>query len=166
MTNGYYYATFEEVTIQCYDPPSGANENGTKSYIYTDAAMTNNTVEITNDNTVLKSFLGTGLNMSAASASASASGSAKTSEVATIPGLTGSGSGADGQRGDNSSSSDSGSDSSSSSTATATGSSSTGFVQGDGGSKSGADQFGGNSESLLRGSLFAVVVAVVGLCVL
>ncbi|KAK4937590.1 putative glycosidase CRH2 [Elasticomyces elasticus] len=163
MTNGYYYAMFDEVDIQCYDPPSGTQENGTKSYIYTDKAMTNNTVEITNDNTVLKSFLGSGLNMSAGSASASASGSAATSDAPTVPGLTGSGSGADGQRGSGDSSSSS---ADSSSTATATGSASTGFVQGDGGSKSGADQFGGNSESLLRGSLFAVVVAMVGLCVL
>ncbi|EXJ87141.1 murein transglycosylase [Capronia epimyces CBS 606.96] len=171
MTNGYYYATFDEVSIECYDPPSGANVNGTKSYIYTDKSMTNSTVEITNDNTILKSFLATGTNMSAgyASSSASASGTAKSSDVATIPGLTGAGPGTNGQRGDNSSdSSDSASSSvSGSATASATGSASTGFVQGDGGSGSnGAAQYGGNSESVLRGSLFAVVVALVGLCIM
>lgn len=177
MENGYYYAAFDQVDIECYDPPSGAKKNGTKSYIFTDKAMTNDTVEITDKNTVLKSFLGTGTNMSAgyASASASASSTAKSSDVATIPGLTGAGPGTNGQRGDNSSDSSSGSDSGSgddsseSATASATGSASTGFVQGDGGSGSGSNgaaQYGGNGESVLRGSLFAVVVALVGLCIM
>ncbi|KAG9783052.1 glycoside hydrolase family 16 protein, partial [Aureobasidium melanogenum] len=175
MTNGYYYATFDEVSVECYDPPTGANIKGNKTYIYTSTDLTNATVEITNNKTILSSFLASGLNMSAGAASgtASASGSTKTSDVATVPGLTGAGPGNDGQRGSNSSDSssdgDSGSDSSESSTASATGSASTGFVQGDGGSssgKNGAAQYGGNSESVLRGSLFAVVVALVGLCVL
>ncbi|KIX04468.1 uncharacterized protein Z518_05336 [Rhinocladiella mackenziei CBS 650.93] len=168
MTNGYYYAAFDEVSIECYDPPTGANINGSKSYIYTSTDMTNNTVEITDENTVLKSLLGTGTNMSAdyPSSSASASGSAQSSDVATVPGLTGAGPGTDGQRSDNETDS-SGSDSGSgSSTASSTGSASTGFVQGDGGDSSGAGPVGGKSESVLRGSLFAVVVALVGLCVL
>jgi hypothetical protein len=52
-------------------------------------------VEITNDNTVLKSLLGTGTNMSAnyPSAASSASGSTQTSNLATIPGLSGAGPG-------------------------------------------------------------------------
>ena len=168
MTNGYYYAAFDSVSVQCYDPPAGANVQGTKSYIYTSDAMTNNTVEITNDNTVLKSLLGTGTNMSAdyPSGTASSSGSAKTSDVQTIPGLTGAGPGTNGQRGDNSTGSGSDSGDSGSGTASSTGSASTGFVQGDGGGSSGAAQIGGNSESVLKGSLFAVVVAMVGLCVL
>ncbi len=167
MENGYYYATFDEVSVQCYDPPSNANINGSKSYIFTDDTMTNSTVEITDENTVLKSFLATGLNMTlGSSASASASGSAKTSDVETVPGLSGGGTGNNGQRGDNTTDSSSSSDSGSSS-ASATGSASTGFVQGDGsGSGSGAGQLGGNSEAVLRGSLFAVVIAVIGLCVL
>ncbi|KAK6386942.1 putative glycosidase CRH2 [Exophiala oligosperma] len=172
MENGYYYATFDEVSIQCYNPPSGANSSGSKSYVYNNDAMTNNTVEITNDNTILKSFMATGLNMSAgdASASASASGSAKTNNPESVPGLSGGGTGNNGQRGgDNNSdgSSASGIDSGSGS-ATATGSASTGFVQGGGsnGGSNGAGQIGGNSEAVLRGSLFAVVVALVGLCVL
>lgn len=174
MTNGYYYAAFDEVDIECYDPPSGANIQGSKSYIYTDKDMANSSVEITNENTVLKSFLGTGTNMSAnyASASSSASGSAKTNDVAVIPGLTGAGPGTNGQRGgsDSSSSSSSSADSGSGSsqTATATGSASTGFVQGDGGvSSTGTSNAGSvQNEQVLQGSLFAVVVAIVGLCVL
>ncbi|OAP56227.1 hypothetical protein AYL99_09406 [Fonsecaea erecta] len=171
MTNGYYYAQFDSVSVQCYDPPAGANVQGSKSYIFTDPAMTNNTVEVTNDNTVLKSFLGTGTNMSAGSNTASASGSSNTSQPATIPGLSGVGTGSNGGRGDNTTGNDgsgSGDDSGSgSNSASATGAASTGFVQGDGGdSSNGAGQIGGKSETVLRGSLFAVVVAVVGLCVL
>ncbi|KEF56760.1 murein transglycosylase [Exophiala aquamarina CBS 119918] len=164
MTNGYYYAAFDEVSVECYDPPAGAKKSGSKSYIFNDKSMTNLTVEITNDNTVLKSLLGTGTNMSAdyAHSSASASGS----DVATVPGLTGAGPGTNGQRPDNGTSSSSdGGDDSGSNTASTTGSASTGFIQG-GGDSSGAGQIGGNSESALKGSLFAVIVAIVGLCVL
>jgi len=171
MTNGYYYAAFDSVSVQCYDPPAGAKGSGNKAYIYTDKSMTNLTVEMTNDNTVLKSLLGTGTNMSAdyAHASASASGS----DVATVPGLTGAGPGTNGQRPDNgtdggsssSSGSSDGGDNSGSNTASTTGSASTGFIQGGGGAN-GAGQLGGNSETVLKGSLLAVVVAIVGLCVL
>ncbi|OCT50116.1 putative glycosidase crf2 [Cladophialophora carrionii] len=174
MTNGYYFAQFDSVSVECYDPPSGANVQGSKSYIFTDPSMTNLSVEVTNDNTVLKSFLGTGTNMSAnyPSNTASSSGSSKTSEVATIPGLSGGGTGSNGDRGDNSSGSnsdsDGGSGSDSGATASASGAASTGFVQGDGGdgSSNGAGSIGGNGESLLKGSLFAAIVAVVGLCIM
>lgn len=177
MTNGYYYAQFKSVSVQCYDPPSGANVQGSKSYIFTDPSMTNLSVEVTNDNTVLKSFLGTGTNMSAnfPSGTASSGGSSKTSEVATVPGLSGVGTGQNGGRGDNttdsgggSSSGGSGSGSGSGGAATASGAASTGFVQGDGsgGSSNSAGSIGGSGETVLRGSLFAVVVAVVGLCVM
>ena len=157
----YYYASFSEVDIQCYDPPAGANSQGSKSYIYTDPAGTNSSVEITNDNTVLKSLLGTGTNMSASypSAASSASGSAQTSGVATIPGLSGAGPGTNGQRGDNTTSSASGG----SATGSGSGSASTGgFVQGPSGS-SGAPP---RQETVLQGSFFAVLVAIVALIVL
>jgi len=172
MTNGYYYAQFDSVSVQCYDPPSGANVQGSKSYTFTDPSMTNQSVVITNNNTVLKSFLGTGTNLSAgiASGTASSSGSSKTSEVATIPGLSGVGTGQNGGRGDNTTdsggSSSGGSGTDSSGTASTSGAASTGFVQGDGGSSNGAGAIGGNSETVLQGSLFAVIIAVVGLCVM
>lgn len=60
MANGYYYAAFDSVSIQCYNPPSGANVQGSQSYIIADKAATNASVEITNQNTILKSFLGSG----------------------------------------------------------------------------------------------------------
>jgi hypothetical protein len=171
MTNGYYYAQFDSVSVECYDPPSGANVQGSKSYIFTDPSMTNLSVEITNNNTVLKSFLGTGTNLSAGSNTASGGGSSSTSEVATIPGLTGGGTGSNGGRGSNDTgsnggSSNGGSGTESSGTASSSGAASTGFVQGDGGDSNGAGSIGGSSETVLKGSLFAVIVAVVGLCVL
>ena len=161
-TTKYYYAAFDEVDIQCYSPPDGANKQGSKSYIYTDPAGTNKTVEITNDNTVLKSLLGTGTNMSAnyPSAASSASGSAHTSNVATIPGLSGAGPGTNGQRGDNTTSSAS----AGSATGSGSGSASTGgFVQGNPSGSSGASP---RQETVLQGSLFAVLVAIVALIVL
>ncbi len=161
MANGYYYAAFSEVDIQCYDPPSGANVQGSKSYIYTNAAGTNNTVEVTNDNTVLKSLLGTGTNMSASYPSAaSASGSAATSNVATIPGLSGAGPGTNGQRGDASSSVGSPSGTSSAGGSASSG----GFMQGNGGDQGSSAP--PRQEAVLQGSFFAVLVAIIGLLVL
>jgi hypothetical protein len=164
----YYYAAFSEVDIQCYSPPDGANVQGSKSYIYTNSAGTNNTVEISNDNTVLKSLLGTGTNMSAnyPSAASSASGSTKTSNVATIPGLSGAGPGTNGQRGDNTTSSGSGGSGGSGGSATGSGSGSAstgGFVQGNPSGSSGAPP---RQETVLQGSFFAVLVAIVALIVL
>ena len=49
MVNGYYYAAFDSVETQCYDPPPGARSTGDKSYIYTDVSMTNQSIEITDD---------------------------------------------------------------------------------------------------------------------
>ncbi|OJJ51299.1 hypothetical protein ASPZODRAFT_127356 [Penicilliopsis zonata CBS 506.65] len=146
--HGYYYATFGEITVECYNPPSGANIQGDKSYVYTsDSAVTNNTVEITDRNTTLNNFDDTGLNMTAgttagASATASSGDSVPTSNGAgTVPGSSDSGSGTD---------------SSSSST--------TGFVQGG----TTTDKSGATSQNtrIRQGSLFAVVVAVVALVVI
>ena len=152
ITNvGYYYAMVSEVTVQCYNPPSGAQVAGSNSYIYTGNTGTNDTVKITNDNTVLKSLLGTGTNMSADYPSGSAP--AATSDVATVPGLTGAGPGTNGQRGG----------SSGSAVSSAGGSASTdgfhGFSQG-GSSSTGSPP---KRDLLLQGSAFAVVVAIVGI---
>jgi beta-glucanase (GH16 family) len=166
MANGYYYAAFSEVKMKCYDPPSGANVKGTVSYTYDNVAATNDTVEVGNKPTVLKSLLGSGTNMSAdfPSAAASASGSAQSSNVATVPGLTGGGPGTNGQRGDNQAGGSSASGGSSSTQDS--GSAPTGFVQGGGSNGSGSGATVQRPEKILQGSLFAVVVAVVGLLAL
>jgi beta-glucanase (GH16 family) len=165
MTNGYYYAAFSEVKMECYDPPSGANVKGTVSYTYDDVAGTNDSVVIGNKPTVLKSLLGTGTNMSAEypSASSSASDSAETSDVATVPGLTGAGPGTNGQRGDNQSGGSGSNSGSGGSSGTQNPSSApTGFVQGGGSNGSGNGGTIQRPEKILQGSLFAVVVAVIG----
>jgi beta-glucanase (GH16 family) len=167
MTNGYYYAQFDSVSIDCYDPPSGANVEGSKSYTYTDNLMTNQSVVVTNNKTVLSSFIATGTNLTAG---ASSSDNATASSNNTVPGLSGVGTGSNGGRGSNDTSSggssDGGSGTDSSSAATASGAASTGFVQGDGGMNNGAGSIGAQRETVLQGSLFAVIVAVVGLCVM
>lgn len=151
---GYYYAIFSNVSITCYDPPAGANVQGGNAYIYTDPALTNNTVEIVNNSTVLANFADTGLNMTAG-ASATASASSSSSTVAdSIPGQSG-GVGAPHGGGD-SGSSPSGTSSSSTST-------STGFSQGSGNTKTGTASV---NENMFQSSIFAVLVAVVALVAL
>ncbi|GAD93364.1 glycosyl hydrolases family 16 protein [Paecilomyces variotii No. 5] len=152
--HGYYYAMFDQVTLECYDPPTGANIQGNSSYIYTNDAGTNNTVEITDKPTVLSSFEATGTNMTAGASSSKSSSSASSSASGddTVPGVKGGSGAASGDSGSSSSSSGSGSGTSSGS-----GSSTTGFSQG-GSQNNGALS---QNERVLKGSLFAVLVAVV-----
>ena len=160
----------KDVNVQCYDPPQGATVNGKTSYTYSNAAGTNNTVVVGDDKTVLKSLLGTGTNMSAdyPLASGTASAAAATSEVATIPGLSGAGPGTNGQRGQDSSSASSSQPSSGASspgTGSAPGAQSSGyhgFSQGDGTSQAPPPK----GERVMQGSLLAVLVAFVGMLVL
>lgn len=158
---GYYYATFAEVNITCYDPPSGANIKGDQAYIYNDASATNNTVEIVNANTVLSSFEATGVNETIGASSSttgtssgtSTATSASTSVADSVPGSGSGGSGGRGSDGDSSGSSGSGTSSGSSPA-------STGFSQGGDSPKTGAAS---TNEHMLQGSMFAVLVAVVAL---
>ena len=170
---GYYYAMVKDVQVECYDPPKGANQTGSKAYVYSSPAGTNDTVVTTNDNTVLKSLLGTGTNMSAdypsaASGTNSASGPAATSDAPTIPGLSGAGPGTNGQRGSSGSSNSPGSSGSGSSgVSSAPGSSPTdfhGFSQGGNSGTSTASP--PNGEKVLQGSMLAVLIAIVGMLVL
>ncbi|OQO15017.1 hypothetical protein B0A48_00399 [Cryoendolithus antarcticus] len=105
MTNGYYYASVTDVTVECYDPPSGFNKDfGGAAYYYQTTFGTNDTIAIGNNNTILSSFYATGDNPSycpTGCSSASASGTAKTTATAktptavptaeTIPGVSGGG---------------------------------------------------------------------------
>lgn len=154
MSNGYYYAAFDSVSIDCYGPPSGANVTGSKSYIYNSDLATNNTVAEVNDQVILGSFLATGTDPEEGQ-------SAQTSSANTIPGLSGAGPGANGVRGGSSSSSASGA----TQTAAATGSASTGFVQGPDAS-SAARARGDEPVRVLQGSLFAAIVGLGALLML
>lgn len=168
-TNGYYYSMFKDVEIQCYDPPSDANVTGKTSYIFNDRTGLQKSIARTDDNTVLKSLLGTGTDMdkdypnAQASGTNSASGaSASNTNVATVPGLTGAGPGTDGSRGGDSTGS-SGGAGTGSGTSSSTGVG--GFVQDS--TKSGTQNNGGmKNEQVFAGSMFAALMAGLGLLVL
>jgi Glycosyl hydrolases family 16 len=140
---GYFYAQFKEVDIECYDPPSGADVKGSTSYIYTDGTGLNNTVEISDDQTVLGSLEDTGLNPTA-SAAASGTGTPN------VPGMGTGGSGSSGDRG------------SGSGNLPASPSAFHGWSQG--GSGSGATPLAG--ERTVQGSMLAVVIVIAALLIM
>ncbi|KAL8922670.1 MAG: hypothetical protein Q9208_004983 [Pyrenodesmia sp. 3 TL-2023] len=181
-TVGYYYAQVKDVSVECYPTPDGANKKGSKAYIYTAKSGTNDSVAITNDDTVLKSLLGTGTDMDAdypkepkkpkASASGTAETAAATSEIATVPGLTGAGPGTNGHPGND------GNDGNMGATGETAGDPGSGVSTGDEPSSTGIGGFSqGNiaqaaneaaspKEKGLQSSLFAALMAVLGLLVL
>ncbi|KAI9697158.1 MAG: hypothetical protein M1820_007894 [Bogoriella megaspora] len=186
MKNGYYYAMVSDVNVKCYDPPSGYNNSGTKSYVYTSSDGLNTSVAITDDIEILGSFYANGENPNFGakpSGSASSSSSAPTpsnTDVQTVPGVSGAGSRGDsgspssgnsGGSGDSGSSGNDGGDSGTggSSTSSAPGSGSTSFLQGTGNNGGGGSTSEAAKTRAWRGeggSLFAVVVALVGLMLL
>lgn len=165
---GYDFAVVGEVSVECYDPPVGANINGNKSYIYTDIAATNDTIEITDKDTVLASFAATGANMTIGASSSSSSSSSSSTPSAsntsnTIPEIHG---GTGNEPGNNGNSGGSGSGGSGGS-----GGGSDSFSQGgdDNDSNDGSDNTSAaasQNERVLRGSFFAVLVAIVVLVTL
>jgi beta-glucanase (GH16 family) len=152
--NGYYYASFTSVTVNCFNATTPPGTNTGVSYTYNGYSGTNDTVVDGKNATVLGSFLATGLDMDLG---ASASGAQPSSTAESIPGVSGGSPAQINSHGDTSSSS--GSDSGSSTA--------TGFVQGaTGTSKSGADKLGVGQEKVLKGSVFAGIVAVVAMMAL
>ncbi|KAI5860483.1 hypothetical protein GGS23DRAFT_613725 [Durotheca rogersii] len=99
LRNGYYYATVGEITMECYQTDTAPGTNLRKGYVYKDAKATNDTIEDSDTNTILKSLLGTGLDMEKDYPS---SGAAQTTQ-AVIPGLSGGGPGTNGQAAESSS---------------------------------------------------------------
>jgi hypothetical protein len=167
--NGYYYASFESVTMSCYNSTSAPGTNKGTSYYYNGYSGTNDTVVDSSNSTVLVSFQGTGLNMKAGKVSGSGTGTATsaTATAETVPGLTGGDPGINGHN-VNSGSSASG-DATGTATTTGSDSSSTsingGFSQGGSSiTKSGADKLGLGQEQMFKVSLFAgIIAAVVGI---
>jgi hypothetical protein len=148
--NGYYYASFTSVTVNCFNATSAPGTNKGVSYTYNGYSGTNDTVVDGKNATVLASFLATGLDMELGASSGTASGAQPSSTAETIPGQSGGSPAQIGSHGD------SGSSDSSSSGGSST---ATGFVQGaTGTSKSGADKLG--QEKAVKGSVFAVIVAI------
>ncbi|KAI1503284.1 glycoside hydrolase family 16 protein [Biscogniauxia marginata] len=157
--DGYYHAAVRDVTIECYQTDSAPGTNSGTSYVYNDAKATNDTVEDTDKSTVLKSLLGTGLDMDKDyPKSSSTSG---TAEV--IPGLSGGGPGTNGQAAGDANGGGSGT---SGDGATGTGSSSSactdGFQQVCGSSGDNSNE-GVRQDHMLGASAFAALVAVAGM---
>lgn len=167
QTNGYFYSLYNDVNVECYSAPSDANGTGTVSYRYGNVDGLEGNVELTNDPTVLGSFLadGTDMDKGASSSTSSSKGASATptpTNLATVPGLsgaggsdgTGVGSGSDSGSGSSSSVSGSGTSSASGTAATGIG----GFDQGDQ-KGSGASK----GEEVMRSSMFAALVAFIGM---
>lgn len=96
---GYYFATFSEVVMECYNTSTAPGTNSGKSYTYDSIRATNDTVVDGSEDTILASFQATGLNPNKGEKSSSSSD--------TVPGSSSSGN----DHSDDSSSSSSGSSS-------------------------------------------------------
>lgn len=174
--NGYYYATFQSVTVDCFNATSAPGTNDETSYTYNSLAGTNDTVVDGKNSTIIKSLIGTGTDPDAGASSGSSS-SAASATAETVPGRSGGeSSGSDNHSGDSGSSSQTASTatiSSDASGSTSTGSSDGQFSQGGGASsssssssKSGAEKLGASQEKVLKGSVFAGIIAVVAMMAL
>lgn len=93
QAQGYYYTTFGEITIDCFNASAPPGTNQQTSYTFTGVRGTNDTVVDGPKGTVLQSFLGTGLDMLAGGTT----GSGASSTAATVPGGSNSGPGVNGQ---------------------------------------------------------------------
>jgi uncharacterized membrane protein YgcG len=150
MQQGYYYAMVNDVKVECYDPPEGAQGSGKTSYLYTDTKATNDTIEMTSKSVVLKSLYASGDNPDYNPNGDSASPS---STPESIPGVSGAGA-----RNDDSSNGNGGSGTSSGASSSSSSGTSSGFSQG-----TGSQGSSGGSKiqpERLGGSVLAILVAV------
>ena len=155
-TNKYYSVIVKEISIQCYQPPANAVKKGDKSYTYSNERGLEADVVIGNEQTVLKTLIGTGMNMTADDASGM-------EDVETIPGLSSAGTGAtslavSGGDGNRVSAGTSGSGGSGGSGTTYTGGFSQGIEEGNGKSEAPATK--------MQGSMLAIIVAVAAIMVI
>lgn len=159
--------------MECYNATSAPGTNNGVSYTYNGYAGTNDTVVDGKEPTVLGSFQANGENMDLGKPSGTASATKPTATAESVPGVSG-GDPAGVDTHSSPSSSASAIDSASTSTSdsgtgsTDSGSSDSGtggFTQGSDSSsdttKSGADKIG--QEKVLKGSLFAGIVAVIAM---
>ncbi|KAE8384084.1 concanavalin A-like lectin/glucanase domain-containing protein [Aspergillus alliaceus] len=162
---GYYYAEFGEITVDCYDPPKNSGD-GKKSYIFTKSDGLEGSVKMTNNDTVLASLGATGLDPDlGASSSASSSSSSPTGN--SVPENRG---GSGNEPGASNSTSNGGSGSGGSSGGgSGSGNSDSGFSQGNSDDSSSSNKSNGaasTNERVMKGSFFAVLVAIVVLVTL
>lgn len=147
---GYYYATIGQIDVTCYALPDGTTTTGNNSYLYTSSNAMETDIEVTGNSTVLGSLGATGLDMTLGAGSSSASSTSNSTD--SVPTNSSGGSGQQGQS--------TGSTSSDADTSATTTSSS--FSQGTTSNSGAANQ----NERVMRGSFFAVLVAVVALVAL
>ncbi|KAK9388373.1 concanavalin A-like lectin/glucanase domain-containing protein [Lipomyces mesembrius] len=160
---GYDYAIVKSVNVQCYSPPSFANQSG-KSYRYVNRNGTQESVIITNDDTVLASFEASGTDMSAGgSSSSSSSTTSSSSSTISIPNSSSTTSSSSASTTSTTGNGSSGiSKTSPSTTASSTSSAGSGFSQG--GTTTGANA--GTAVSPASGSLVVLITLIFGLFVL
>lgn len=149
---GYYYVQVKDVIVECYEPPSDATKKGSKSYYYDSTAGLQKNVVISDKNTVLKSFLGSGTDLDAAASSSGAG----LEDVETVPGLTGAGTGS----GNRATPSGTGTDDSEDQGIGATTTGKNVFTQGN------TNDAAPAIVPVLRGSIVALVLSVVGILAL
>ena len=195
MQNGYYYALVKDVTVECYDPPSDAKKSGSKAYKYTDDSGLQDSVAIVDDDTTLASLKATGedpeINPAASKSAAAAAASDKASEdddeddeddeddkpdrePESVPGVSGAGERSEqvvpGQGDSSSDDNDSsgGQQNGGSSGNDEDGTEGTSFNQGSGSTDNNDGQTTNAAvrEQPVKGSVFAIVVAALGLLVL
>lgn len=171
LIRDYYFHNTDQVrqTVDCYNPPSGYNNQGNKAYWYENKFGTNDTVVIGNNGTILSSFLATGedpkkgassskTSTATKSGSQSSSSSSATAQPETIPGVSGGGSRESGS--DVASGSSSSGDSGSSGSSSSSGSSDSGSYSGGSSSFSqGLETGSGTNDGsrVVAGSLVALV---------
>jgi beta-glucanase (GH16 family) len=105
---GYYFATFGQIEVKCFNAPSGAGTNKKTSYYYTDIKATNDTVVDSDKPTIIGDFSATGTNMKGnGNGTNPGSTASAAAPVQSIPGGSSSGPGSNpGQAGSGTSSSD------------------------------------------------------------
>lgn len=86
MQNGYYYAMIESITVDCYDPPKAAKGNGGKTYLYTNRAAVEGSVELSDKHVILGSLYATGEDPQEGASTATTGGSKPTKAVNVVPG--------------------------------------------------------------------------------
>lgn len=91
---GAFYMDVKYINIEKYDPPSGTNTSGSKSYVYTDSKAMSKHVALTDDDFVLGATDGTGDDLDgpyghSSSSSSSSSSSATSSSSAASSSSTG-----------------------------------------------------------------------------
>ena len=190
MQNGYYYALVNDVTVECYDPPSDVEKSGSKAYKYTDDSGLVDSVAIVDDDTTLASLQASGedpdLDPAADAADAAEDEDDEAedddddddddddgdSKPESVPGLSGAGERSDQTVGGQSDGNDDDDDTSGqqgggSGDNDEDGTESTSFSQGSGSTDDNDDSSNSAVQKQpVKGSVFAVVVAAFGLLIL